>query len=72
MDLTFKSGITSIGYEARDIENDLTDINENFKLELGKVSPGRLKPPLFESADGKQRSANEITRAFIDIVFKKT
>ncbi|MEP6604721.1 MAG: hypothetical protein ABJA60_01235 [Nitrosospira sp.] len=70
--ILFNPGFTSIGYEARETATDLTDINENFKLELGKISPGRVEPPRFESADGKQRSANEITREFINLILEKT
>ena len=64
-----KSGI-SIGHHAFERSTDITDVNENFKLNLGEVTPGRLEPPLFETGDGKQRSAHEITKAYFEGVLR--
>jgi hypothetical protein len=64
-------GRVGIGYQAIDAA-DKTLVNENFKLNLGQVSPGRLNPPRFETGDGKPRSANEITQAFVERLVRQT
>lgn len=61
-----EGGAVLIGYQAIDEAADKTQINENFKLNLGQVAPGRLEPPVFETGDGKARSANAITQAFVE------
>lgn len=55
-----------IGFQAIEKATDATDINENFKLNLGESARTRLDPPKFDTADGKQRSAHEITKVFIE------
>lgn len=55
-----------IGFQAIEKAADATDLNENFKLNLGESARARLDPPKFDTADGKQRSAHEITKAFIE------
>ena len=39
-----KSG-SYVGYRAIEVAEDLTDLNENFKLNLGESAPSRLEPP---------------------------
>ena len=64
-----KTGIY-VGYQAIENAADSTELNENFKLNLGESARGRLEPPRFDTGDGKQRSAHEITKAFIEGVLK--
>lgn len=64
-----KSGV-HIGYQAIDNAADSTELNENFKLNLGESARNRLEPPKFDTGDGKQRSAHEITKAYIEGVLK--
>lgn len=65
-----KSG-TFIGNQAIENASDATELNENFKLNLGESVKGRLEPPRFDTGDGKQRSAHEITKVFIEGVLKR-
>jgi len=60
-----------IGFQAIEKATDATDINENFKLNLGESARTRLDPPKFDTADGKQRSAHEITKVFIEGVLNR-
>lgn len=53
------------GYPALIAANSPDEINDNFKIQIGNISPGRLDPPRFFCADGKMRSANEIAKEFI-------
>jgi hypothetical protein len=64
-----KSG-SHVGYQAVEAVSDVTELNENFKLNLGKSAPSRLDPPRFDTGDGKTRSAHEITKVFIEGVLK--
>jgi len=66
----FERDKISIGYEAIERATDPTQLSDNFKLELGKVRPGRLEPPRFDTADGVQRSANEITKSFFENILR--
>ena len=59
-----------IGTQAFDRALDGTDINENFKLNLGEVAQSRLDPPMFETGDGKPRSAHQISAAYIEGLIK--
>lgn len=68
----FNSSENFIGFQAIEQATDITSLNENFKLNLGEVARGRLDPPMFETGDGKQRSANAITQAFIERLVKHT
>lgn len=61
---------THIGYQAIENAADATELNENFKLNLGESSRDRLEPPRFDTGDGKQRSAHEITKVFIEGILK--
>lgn len=63
--LYLKDGVF-IGHQAIDRAEDETSLNENFKLNLGQVAKGRLEPPVFDTGDGRQRSANEISKAFLE------
>ncbi|MFP3643896.1 Hsp70 family protein [Paraburkholderia sp. SIMBA_054] len=69
--ITYHGGKALIGYEALESSVDPTLVNENFKLELGRVTPARVRPPLFDCADGKPRSANEITQDFVEALIKR-
>jgi len=60
-----QSGV-HIGSQAIEKAADATELNENFKLNLGESARGRLDPPKFDTGDGKQRSAHEITKVFIE------
>ncbi|MCO4892204.1 hypothetical protein MKD50_22740 [Cupriavidus sp. WGtm5] len=68
--VAYSGGKPLIGYEALDSDVDPTLINENFKLDLGRLTPGRVNPPLLDCADGKPRSANEITQDFVEALLK--
>lgn len=59
-----------IGYGAIESAVDATDLNENFKLSLGESAPSRLDPPKFDTGDGRQRSAHEITKVYIESLLK--
>jgi hypothetical protein len=67
----FSSGGAFIGHRAYENASDITDVNENFKLNLGESAPGRLDPPRFETGDGKQRSAHEITKTYFEGVLRQ-
>jgi hypothetical protein len=67
----FSSTGAFIGHRAYEQANDVTDVNENFKLNLGESAPGRLEPPRFETGDGKQRSAHEITKTYFEGVLRQ-
>ena len=69
--VAYSGGKTLIGYEALESDIDSTLINENFKLDLGRVTPARVNPPLFDCADGKPRSANEITQDFVQAILAR-
>lgn len=64
-----KAGV-HVGYQAIENAVDPTELNENFKLNLGESARGMLEPPKFDTGDGKQRSAHEITKAFIEGIIK--
>jgi molecular chaperone DnaK (HSP70) len=64
-----KSGVY-VGHQAIDNAADPTELNENFKLNLGESARNRLDPPKFDTGDGKQRSAHEITKAYIEGILK--
>lgn len=58
------------GFQAIDLALDVTNLNENFKLNLGESAASRLEPPKFDTGDGKSRSAHEITKVFIEELLK--
>lgn len=66
----FDSAGTHIGHQAFERAADATELNENFKLNLGETARERLEPPRFDTGDGKQRSAHEITKTFFEGVLK--
>ncbi len=68
--MLFSENGSHIGYQAIENASDPTELNENFKLNLGETARERLEPPKFETGDGRQRSAHEITRAFVEGVLK--
>ena len=43
-------------------------VNENFKLELGEISPGSAHSKTFETANGKEITAMNLARDFFDAV----
>jgi hypothetical protein len=69
--VAYISGKPLIGYEAMESGVDPSLINENFKLDLGRVTPARVNPPLFDCADNKPRSANEITQDFVEALMTR-
>ena len=62
-----KSG-NSVGYQAIEAASDVTELNENFKLNLGESARLRPDAPRFDTGDGRRRTAHEITKVFIDAV----
>lgn len=66
----YDKSVVYFGSDALEKANDPTELNENFKLNLGESSRGRLDPPKFETGDGKQRSAHEITKAYLEGLLK--
>ena len=66
----FDSMGAHIGHQALERAADATELNENFKLNLGETARERLEPPRFDTGDGKQRSAHEITKTFFEGVLK--
>lgn len=43
-------------------------VNENFKLELGEISPGSIHRKIFETAGGKEITAMKLARDFFDAI----
>jgi hypothetical protein len=67
-----KDGL-QIGYKAIRLMKDGEIINHNFKVELGEYVLGatRDKVELFDSADGNQKSAFQLSKDFFDSVLSK-
>ena len=49
----FDSMGAHIGHQALERAADATELNENFKLNLGETARERLEPPRFDTGDGK-------------------
>jgi hypothetical protein len=64
--LTYRRGSPpSIGNEALSLAGDRDDVNEDFKVDLGNQRPGTTDVRRFRCADGKNRSAGELSADFM-------
>lgn len=68
-----KENVKFIGNDAFSVSQGTQDIQNEFKLALGNISPGRSvsKRIRFKCGDGQERSAYEISKDFFELVIEQ-